>query len=299
MAVQSIGPLFYVDGPLPREPRYTLVKSADINDLTDEHWANGIEVHGYIPDVPQGYSVCGDTSGSSPGAPVKQEQETPNPLPEFGPLTVYLAETCSMRSIAYGSRSQEEYNNLFRARANAVFQATESGAVARELELGEWLPDNPHFTDGNADVLTSGAVGLRQGLSLLEDAIAETYRAGVIHMTAGLAAAYSTLGTGALIVERGKLYTQLGTLVIPDYGYTGAAPEGETPATGTIEWAYATGPVEILRSESMIMPPNIWEAIDREQNEITYRAERYYIAYWDTALQAAVEIDRCIDNCEA
>jgi hypothetical protein len=193
--------------------------------------------------------------------------------------------------------SQEASNDAFKARARAVFNAVESGALEREFWTGEFLPDNPHLASADADVVTSGAVGLREGLALLEDAIAQTNRAGVIHMSARLAAAYSTIGGGAgvLIPERGKLYTLLGTLVIPGSGYPGTSPEGAQ--TGTEEWAYATGPVEILRSADFIMPPNLAEAIDRSQNEIEYRAERYYIPYWDTALLAGAEIDRCLDNC--
>lgn len=294
--VQSIGPLFYIDGPLPRAPRYTLVGAADINPESDEHWANGIQVHGYIPDSASGYGVCDvGNSGSSGDPAVKLSQETPNPLPEYGPLTVYLTETCSTKSIMIGG--QEASNDAFRARAAATFAAVESGALEEEFWTGAFLPDNPHLASADADVVTSGAVGLREGLALLERAIAQTNRFGVIHMSAALAAAYSTLGGGAgvLIPERGKLYTLLGTLVIPGSGYPGTSPDGEQ--SGTVEWAYATGPVEILRSGDFIMPPNLVEAINREQNEIEYRAERYYIPYWDTALHAAAEIDLCLTNC--
>ena len=100
MAVQQVGPLFYVDGPPPRAPRYTLVGAADINPETDEHWANGIQVHGYVPDVACRWSRECDFDDR----PAKNPQQNPNPLPEFGPLTIYLAETCSTKSIMIGSQ---------------------------------------------------------------------------------------------------------------------------------------------------------------------------------------------------
>lgn len=296
MAVQQIGSLFVVNGPLPRPPRYTLVGAADINPTTDEHWANGIQVYGYLPDVACRFSiVCEDDEQ------VKNDQENPNPLPSYGPLTVYLTETCPARTIWAGSLTQDGANAAFQQRARDVFAAVESGAVEREFWGGEFLPDNPHLASDAADVLNGGsATSIVNGLALLEEAIADTNRAGVIHMTAALALAITSLGGGGILQpERGNLYTVNGTLVIPAYGYPGTAPPGQADNTGTEEFAYATGPVEILRSEAFIMPDQLWEALDRTTNEITYRAERYYIPYWDTAFLAGVRIDRCFTTCDS
>lgn len=290
MAVQQIGPLFYINGPLPRAPRYGLVQNADLIDVGDEHWANGIQVHGYIPDNAAGWSVCAAEAASPPDS--KASQELANPLPEFGPLTAYLTETCSTRTM---ERTQE----AFTARAKTTFAAVEGAVVEDQFWNGTWLPDNPHLTDSNVDVLNSGgATSALNGLAMLEDAIADTHRAGVIHMSAGLAVYLSGFGVGVLIPERGALYTITGTLVIPGYGYDGSGPEGEQPVTGTEEYAYATGPVEVLRSEAFLMPPDVAQAVDRTTNTIEYRAERYYIPFWDTALQAGVKIDRCFTTCD-
>jgi hypothetical protein len=296
MTANQIGPLFVVNGPLPRQPRYTLVGSADIDPTTDEHWANGIQVYGYIPDVACRFVVCGEGDEQ-----VKNDQENPNPLPTFAPLTVYLTETCPARSIWSGSLSQDGANAAFQQRARDVFAAVESGAVEREFWGGDFLPDNPHLASADCDVLNSGsATSIVNGLALLEEAIAQTNRAGVIHMTAALALAITSLGGGGILQPQGgKLYTVNGTLVIPAYGYPGSAPSGQADNTGTEEFAYATGPVELLRSEAFIMPDQLWEALDRSTNEITYRAERYYIPYWDTALQAGVRIDRCFTTCDS
>lgn len=291
--VQSIGPLFYVDGPLPRPPARSLTRCATIPELGDEHWMNGITVHGYIPDQGTVWGSC------PPGDPVaKQTQQEPNPTPDFGPMTAYLAETCSTKSIMVGSQAASE--KAFKDRAAVTFAAVESAAVAREFWTGTELPDNPHLADANADLLNGGAAtGLVNGLALLEEAIADTGRAGVIHLTVGTALAASALGNGVLIPDRGGcLFTINGTQVIVDAGYDGSGPPGHDP-TGTERWAYATGPIELLRSEPFIVPGALREAIDREQNVVTYRAERYYIPFWDTALQAAVLIDRCFTSCDS
>lgn len=285
--VQSIGPEFYVNGPLPLRPPHGLVESVDINPETDEHWGNGIQVHGYIPDVASAFGVC----GAEPDT--KDDQVNPNPLPEFGPLTVYLAETCSTRTMGT--------NAEFRARAEVTFAAVESGAVENEFWTGAFLPDNPHLADANAEILNADApTSLVNGMALLEAAIGETNRRGVIHMTPALAFVLSTLGAGGALVEtRGKLYTINGTLVIVGSGYDGSAPDGAAAVTGTEEFAYATGPLGLLRSEPFTMPPELSQAVDRSQNSITYRTERYYLPYWDTALQAGVRIDRCLATCAA
>lgn len=296
MAIIPVGPEFAIDGPLPRKPRYTLVDATLIPDAVpdgdedrgSERWANGIAVHGYPQEVGTGWGVCADASPNE-----KDSQEFPIPLPLFGPLTIYVTETCSSPYI----KTPED----FRRRAAEVFAAVESGATAREFELGEFVPGNPYLGDANLVVLNGGnATSLADGLALLEEAIAATHRQGVIHMTSGTAAALTARdGGNALHDEAGRLYTINGTLVIPDFGYTGAAPAGQTDNSGTERWAYATGPVETLRTaEITLIPENLSEALDRLNNTVEYRAERYYIPFWDTALQVGVRLDRCID-CSA
>lgn len=297
MAIIPVGPEFAIDGPLPCKPRYNLVDSTLISRATpdveeareDERWANGIAVHGYPQEVGSSWGVCSDVSPNAKG-----EQEFPIPLPLFGPLTVYVTETCSTPYI----RTPED----FRARALAVFTAVESGAVAREFELGEFVPGNPHLADADLTVLNAGlATSLTNGIALLEEAIADTHRCGVIHMTAGTALALTTLGGGGVLQqEGGNLYTVNGTLVIPDFGYTGDAPAGQGANGPTERWAYATGPVETLRTaQPVIIPESLSEALDRLQNTVEYRAERYYVPFWDTALQVGVRIDRCLASCVA
>jgi hypothetical protein len=290
--VAQIGPLFYINGPLPRPPRRSFVQAVNEPDVEDAHAFNGVEVHGYIPDTGSVWGTC----GAAPSPAVKLEQGEPNPLPQFGPLTLYLAETCQMRSIMLAA-GEGPANDAFKARASVTFAAIESAALAHEFWTGEAI-DNPHLADANADVLTSGATSPAYALALLEAAIAGTGRWGMIHMSVRLATILSTLGNGVLLPDRdGKLYTINGTQIVVDAGYDGSAPEGQTPSAGSTEWAYATGPVELIRDAPIIVPGEIREALDRDSNSITYRAERYAIPYWDTALQAAVEIDLCLQSC--
>jgi hypothetical protein len=294
VAIIPVGPEFAIDGPLPVKPTFTLVDATLITDAVpatsedagSERWANGIAVHGYPQEPGTAWGVCNDQSPEEKGT-----QEFAIPLPLFGPLTVYVTETCSSPYI----RTPDDFTK----RALAVFAAVESGAVAREFELGEFVPDNPHLGDGNLVVLNSGnPTTLGNGLALLEEAIAETHRQGVIHMPVGVASALSSRdGGNGLRIVNGKVYTVNGTLVIPDFGYTGNAPDGQS-ASGTERWCYATGPVETLRTaQPIIVPEELSQALDRLNNTVEYRAERYYIPFWDTALQVGVNIDRCLDSC--
>jgi len=41
----------------------------------------------------------------------------------------------------------------------------------------------------------------------------------------------------------------------------------------------------------MLDPPSVSEYVDRENNVITYRAERAILPLWDTSLQSGVLID--------
>jgi len=294
MAIITVGPEFAIDGPLPVKPRFTLVDSTlieratpDVTEATDgERWANGITVHSYPNEIGSGWAICGDYSQEDE----KVGQVNPIALPSFGPMTIYITEQCSSPYI----RGPED----FRKRALVAFTAVESAAVAREFENGFAYPDNPYLADSNmTDLNSGGAVSPAEGLALLEDAIAATNKAGVIHIMPGMLAFLTTSGGGGVFQQAGgKLYTINGTLVIPDAGYEGRGPSGNAPAVSQ-GYAYATGPVETLRSDPIIIPDTISEALDRSNNTVTYRAERYYIPFWDTTLQAGVLMDRCLTEC--
>lgn len=256
-----------------------------------ERWLNGIAVYPYPPGVPIGYDACGDPPEDKPFG------ENVEP-PEFNTLTVVESITCTSQQVPD--------QDAFKARAVSVLAATESFAVARELMSGLLFGSQPYLTDTNA-TFPNGDVATRpnHGLQVLEQAIGLTGRLGVIHCSPMLATAL--LGQGFVIRDKtGVIRTINGIPVIPDFGYIGVSqPVGHAEPGPTEEWAYATGPVDIRRSEIFTTPETRIEALDRgsggatngRPNTFTYRAERYYVTDWDTALQAAVLIDRCSAEC--
>jgi hypothetical protein len=167
--------------------------------------------------------------------------------------------------------------------------------------------DGGRFLADSGATFPNGASATRpnHAIQVLEEAISGTGRLGLIHCSPMLATAL--LGSGFAISDKsGVIRTINGNVVIPDAGYVGvSAPEGAPGGlSATEEWAYATGPVDIRRSEIFTTPDTLVQALDRSlgatndrSNTFTYRAERYSVSVWDTALQAAVLVDRCSTDC--
>lgn len=276
MSTMVYGPPFAIDGPVPVAPPFRLLDTATILPFSDPHWQNGVQVYPFPYDIPDATTPCLEGTFRDKGAGDGWD------LPIFGPFTIYLPESCSSMSIT----SQEE----FKARAELVLGATESFPAERQLAAGSFVPTNPYIGDANVTILGAGAESSQEALAFLEDAIGATGRQGLIHAPPSIITAWAR---DFLVFRDGqRLVTPNGTPVVSGDGYIDTKPDG-TPALGATEqYAYATGPVQIIRSEVFMTPETVREALDRETNLITYRAERTLVANWDTALQAAVLIDR-------
>lgn len=306
MSSIGYGPLERIDGPPPLRPVYGLLQAAEapaggVRIVPDadargvERWINGVEVYPYPPQTGDVQDAC------APGTVqhVKDDGDIDWQHPQFGAMTAYLPVTCT----TYKVPSQEE----FKARAIASFEAVESGIVAFEFMTGTQMPAQPHLSDGAGTFpLGDTVVGITRAIAALEEEIALTRRQGVIHVSPQLVASY--LQFWSLDNRTGVIRTINGTVIIPDAGYAaGSTPTGHAGPSGTQEWLYATGPIDVRRSETFVMPEKVSEAVDRgtgmngasngKANSLTYRVERYYVVDWDTTLQAAVLADRCISGC--
>lgn len=319
MATLTMFPTWPIDGPPPLPPPFGLLQAAqapaagvrfvvdtdqgplNLDDLPAdyvlpnagrERWIGGVAVWPYPPDLPQGWVACAD----SPEDKEFGDGITP---PEFAALTIYLAETCTTQQVPDQA--------AFKARAVRVLEAVQGYAVEREFMTGALLGSQPFLADGNG-VFPNGdaAVKPNYGIQLLEEQIALSGRLGIIHVSPMLATAL--LGSGfALSDKTGVIRTINGIPVIPGFGYAaGSTPNMHAAPGATEEWAYATGPVDVRRSEIFTTPDDVEQALDRgipgtatnsRPNTLTYRAERYYATIWDTALQAAVLVDRCSTEC--
>jgi hypothetical protein len=294
-------PTWPIDGPPPQPRPFGILSVARVIDDLDEQgverFANGVEVYPF----PAGPANAWDANASG-SLFVSKEAGDPVDLPVFGPLTVYLGETCSSVGIFGRGISNEEAQDRFVARAEAALAAVEGAAYEREFMDGAILGGNPHLADGNADVLTTGTTSPMNGLALLENAIGETGKAGVIHVSPGLVVSLSDRNL-IRVVDRGgagtpQLQTFNGTPIVAGAGYVGVStPDGESAATGTVEYIYATGPIEIRRTPVIVLPSELSQALVRGTNLVEYVVERYAVVDWDVQLQAVAKVDRCQVAC--
>lgn len=277
MSITAVGPAASIDGPLPVAPPYSLLSIPGVLLVDGDagRWLNGVNLWGYPTETPATWEPC------STGTFRTKDEGGEVPVPRFDPFAFYTSVTCTAASIASDWRG-------FANRAEIALRATQSFAVEEALSQGVELSTNPFFGDANLDILAGGAAQTPEvGLRYLEDAIGATGRGGIIHATPAVVAAweFEALETGATLV------TPNGTPVASGGGYIGADPVlGASPAAGQA-WAFATGPVHVRLSEVQMVGDDINGTLDTSNNDVTFRAEKYALAVWDTALQAGVLID--------
>ena len=282
MSTTTYGPPVFLDGPLPVAPPGSLLEIPGVVVSTgDTRWMNGASVWAYPTEEPQSWDPC--YTGT-----FRTKAEGDGSLTAtFGAYVAYIPITCS--AITVGEKFDE-----FRDRAEKAMDAVMSYAVEQALSQGIALSSNPFFSDANVTILGAGApLTPMVALSYLEDAIGATGRQGMIHATPGTATQWFDQDRIDRLVPTAdntpSLSTVMGTPVAAGGGYLGAQPSGgAAPAAGQA-WAFATGPVNVRLASMELIP--IEDVLERELNDITYRAERFYLATWDTALQAAALVD--------
>lgn len=276
----TFGPPIVIDGPLPVAPLRSLLKVPGVVVPTpDDRWMNGVALWGYPEDVPDTWDPCGT------GTYEIKSDVSSILTPDFGAFVVYQPVTCSAFSIASDPAG-------FAQKAEIALDARQSFAIERALARGVPAPGlNPYLADASVTILAGGAaIPAWAALSYLEEAIGATGQMGMIHATPGAASAwFSQYRDYVSEQETPELLTALGTPVAAAGGYVGATPTGGgAPAAGQ-SWAYATGPVEVRLQREVTL--TIKEVLDRSDNLVTFRAERYALVEWDTSLQAAVLVD--------
>jgi hypothetical protein len=284
MSVMAVGPAFDLDGPLPAPPEHSLlqteIRTTDgdlvsvVRDRDATRVLNGVNLYGYPTDCPSLWEPCSD------GTFRNKSEGGEWPLPRFDSFVVYQSVMCS--TISVGGDPEE-----FARRVERVLDATISAGIEKGLAEGIEQSSNPFFGDANVDILNSGtAVSPGVALSFLEEAIGTTCRAGMIHATPAVIA-----GLQAFPLPGGemRLITANGTPVVSGSGYQDVDTPFLSEPGATEDWAFASGPVHVYLGPVRTEP--IRTSLDRSDNVVVFRAERYVLAVWDTALQAAVLVD--------
>jgi len=270
-----------LDGPIPRPPLYSLVSVA--TEVTDD-LRGGANIVPYPAAMPDAADPCSDGSTRVKDDPINLT------LPEGFPVfTAYLGEMCTSRGIGPW--------DTWRARANIALTARTSWALERQLVKAQFATA-PNLSGAGAapnPTLPAGgaAVPVLTALAWAEAAIAATGQEGVIHVPPPVA---TSLGA-VLRDDRGVLRTASGTPVAVGTGYwfvdsdtSGDAQGGSSAAAGQ-SWIYATGRPLYQAGALLNNPETLAEALDRETNDVVYRAERDLWVAWDGQLQAAVLAD--------
>lgn len=276
MSITAIGPALDIDGPLPVAPEYSLLDVPGVRVDGDGRWENGVNVYSFPTGVPLSWEPC------STGTYRTKSDDSTQIVERFDAVGLYVPITCS--SLNFGGNWRD-----FAARARTVLEATLSYGVEHVLSQGVVASTNPFFGDSNVTKLNGGAATLAStALAYLEHAIGLTGRQGLIHAPPEVVTQWSA--SSLLFVEDDVLYTFNGTPVAAGGGYIGASANGTAPGAGNA-WAFATGPVQVRVSDTMLVGDDINGSLDTSNNDVTFRAEKYVLAEWDTALQSAVLVD--------
>lgn len=293
-----------IDGPPPLAPLYGLLQAADtpaagvrIIPDTDargiERWLNGAQVYAYPTDTGMVFDPCAQGSDF-----VEKGFGNSDESPMFAAMTAVVSQTCT----TYKVWDHDEW----KLRVATALGAIQGSIVAREFMSGVRFPGNPYLADGNGEFPNGDtATSAIDGLALLEKHIGLTGRQGLIHCSPQIA---TTLRERfALDNKTGVIRTINGTVIIPDFGYAaGATPVGHADPSGSEEWMFATGPIDIRQTELFVTPDLPSQAVERgtpnsasngKANSVTYRAERYFLVDWDGTFQASVLVDRCSSDC--
>lgn len=281
--IVAVGPAEQHEGLLPRRPRHSLLETEGVLVSEDAtRVLNGVNVWMYPTGCSELWEPCSD------GTFRTKASESTQLLPRFDSFVVYKPITCSTISVGGGEKASQ-----FADRAAAVLDATLSAGVERALAQGVETSSNPFFADGNVTLPAGGtAVSAGVALSYLEEAIGATCRDGMIHATPAVIAALQAFPIGR--EEDTRLITANGTPVVSGDGYQGVqgGPLGVPGATE--DWIFATGRVEVHLGPLVL--GEIRDSLDRSDNTVTFRAEKYAVAIWDgidedTLSAAAVLVD--------
>ena len=164
------------------------------------------------------------------------------------------------------------------------------GTIAKSLTKDN---DNRYLSRDEAlDVTpTAGtAVKVRYGQALLEEAIAETPLSarGTIHAPKLIASVLQASDQG------GALVTNLGTNVVAGSGYSHIGPDGVLAPTGRA-WMYATGPVTVHLGPISVVPDELGQSVDTNNNTVKYYVSRPAAVTWSTTHLYAVLVDLTLD----
>ncbi|MFN2592943.1 MAG: hypothetical protein ABR532_08955 [Candidatus Dormibacteria bacterium] len=284
------GPRFPILAPPLVPPGICLVNCAYAPDAAERaaignRWGLGMEFRSlWGTGSAEARDVC------APEA--KSEGENPSDLVDVDPFAVVVDDSCSTFGFTYGD---------YQARALQKHKARESFIIAEQFWTGALSPSTFHLAYGGnvTDINGGTALAPPDAIDLMDQSLGQCLLGanGMIFCTPRVFLA-TFLSAGLYRPNNGRMvFTHMDTPVVPDYGFPGTAPDG-TSADPTVEWMYGTAAAKVYRSQPVVFPteaqftsdPNRWQAVARDRNTVTFRAESIAAVVVDPACLLGVKV---------
>lgn len=244
-------------------------------------WENGIQYQS---------ETCAQTSTWAVTCGTDDEREVKDPALDFPlvvgtPFVSYLGVQCMLPG-----RTLEEYrrsvlNALELCEQRSVERTFWTGDMGNEGNLNPGLYDAVTNPDG-VQVLEASdvtALGILEGIGALESFLGSNYcGVGVLHTPRVVAPFVDNLN----LIKGGtaRPTTSLGNRWAFGAGYdVNTGPDGAPAADGTV-WIYATGQVNIWRSEIWLQPDSLDQAFNTRNNNVLMFGERTFVITRECAI---------------
>lgn len=263
-------------------PKYGLLSVINPTSVQDLHWmASGIEFEDFLcsPGVTGFIDVCPPASGFT--KPAERNAQ----FCSADPFVVVGSYQCPPVGRPSGEAFEIARQRLLSWEGHQAEQILWTGISANGSVNPSFAFGNPDCDILPEDVSPTGAVDLATAFSLLEGRLGDLVACGgVIHVpyevVPYLVAQHLLLDNGT-----GEYFSPSGFRVVAGQGYPGSGPANVPAAAGEI-WLFATGPLVIARSNVIMVPNEVSEAVDRQINNVTVRAERFYAIGFSCSLLA-------------
>jgi hypothetical protein len=201
-------------------------------------------------------------------------------------FAVYTWIDCSLVGLGEAElrrRTEAAHRNNVQYVVERVFWTGGSFAttphLAEDAPITETVGGSTVNLQTAATVIVTGAVDVVEGISRLEQSMADCYGGTpLIHVPRGVTA---HLAANHQVTAKGpRLVTVNGSTVIPAPGYPGTSPAGVAPSAGTT-WLYATGSVKMWQSDLIWMARDAKELLRRDVNDTVLLVEQWFSLAWD------------------
>lgn len=281
MAISPAG--FYVKPPMCIDTsKYGLINVIKPQTNLDPHWmASGIQWVDDLcgPPITGFIDECPPASGYTKPAQRELNFCTADPFLALGSFECPPVGTPASEAFEIARR------RLLAWESYQVENILWTGVSANGLVNPSFAFGNPDCDILPEDISPGGAVDVVQAIGLLEQRLSSLVPCGgTIHVPSGLipflAASYQLV-----LDEDGFYRTPGGLRIIAGDGYPGSGP-ANIPAIAGETWVFGTGPLVAVRSNVTMVPNEFKEAVDRQINNVTVRAERFYSIGWSCTLLA-------------